>query len=558
MKNKEHTRQVRDTVVKKFKAGFGYKKISQAFNIPRSTVQAIILNWKEYQTTANLPRPGRPSKLSAHTRRRLIRDAAKRPMITLDELQRSTAEVGDSVHRTTISRILHKSGLYGRVARRKPFLKDIHKKCHLKFATSHLGDTSNMWKKVLWSDETKIELFGNNAKRYVWRKSNTAHHLEHTLSPLSNMVVAASWFGPAFLQQGQGRWLKLMGRWSQIQDHSGRKPDGVCTSGFRRRQRWPPRFAFLGNYAVFCFFYVLFLTLVIRSASTHHQYDQEYVFRDADPVFCLTNSTTEQILCSDPKKRLRKRGKRGGLLVRLRRRAHRAPLPSILLANVQSLDNKVDEIRARVAFQRDIRDCNVLCFTETWLTGETLSEVVQPTGFSTHRADRNKHLSGKKRGGGVCLMANVTWCDERNIQELNSIVKKAQQRLFNLRRLKKFGLSPKALTNFYRCTIESILAGCITAWYGNCTALNRKALQRVVRSAQRITGGKLPALQDTYTTRCYRKAIKIIKDINHPSHCLFTPLSSRRRGQYRCIKAGTKRLKNSFYLKAIRLLNSHH
>ena len=70
----------------------------------------------------------------------------------------------------------------------------------------------------------------------------------------------------------------------------------------------------------------------------------------------------------------------------------------------------------------------------------------------------------------------------------------------------------------------------------------------VVRSAQRITGGKLPALQDTYTTRdtyttqCYRKAIKIIKDNNHPNHCLFTPLSSRRRGQYRCIKAGTERL----------------
>ncbi|CDQ61229.1 unnamed protein product [Oncorhynchus mykiss] len=105
---------------------------------------------------------------------------------------------------------------------------------------------------------------------------------------------------------------------------------------------------------------------------------------------------------------------------------------------------------------------------------------------------------------------------------------------------------------------QQLWSGCITAWYGNCSAHNRKALQRVVRSAQRITGGKLPALQDTYTTRCHRKAIKIIKDNNHPSHCLFTPLSSRRRGQYRCIKAGTERLKNSFYLKAIRLLNSHH
>ncbi|CDQ90248.1 unnamed protein product [Oncorhynchus mykiss] len=106
--------------------------------------------------------------------------------------------------------------------------------------------------------------------------------------------------------------------------------------------------------------------------------------------------------------------------------------------------------------------------------------------------------------------------------------------LDNLRRLKKFGLSPKALTNFYRCTFESILSGCLTAWYGNCSAHNRKALQRVGRSVQRITGGKRPALQDAYTTRCHRKAIKIIKDNNHPSHCLFTPLSSRRQGQYRC------------------------
>ena len=75
--------------------------------------------------------------------------------------------------------------------------------------------------------------------------------------------------------------------------------------------------------------------------------------------------------------------------------------------------------------------------------------------------------------------------------------------------------------NFYRRTIESILSSCITTWYGNCSAHNRKALQRVVRSAQCITGAKLPALQDTYTTRCYRKAIKIIKENNHPSHCLF-------------------------------------
>ncbi|CDQ59526.1 unnamed protein product [Oncorhynchus mykiss] len=163
----------------------------------------------EYQTTANLPRPGRPSKLSAHTRRRLIRDAAKRPMITVEELQRSTAEVGDSVHRTTISRILHKSSLYGRVARRKPFLKDIHKKCCLKFATSHLGDTPNMCSGQM---KPKLKFLATMQNLMFGIKATQLN----TPSPLSNMVVAASWFGPAFLQQGQGRWLKLMGRWMEL------------------------------------------------------------------------------------------------------------------------------------------------------------------------------------------------------------------------------------------------------------------------------------------------------------------------------------------------------
>jgi gmma-aminobutyric acid receptor subunit gamma len=137
------------------------------------------------------------------------------------------------------------------------------------------------------------------------------------------------------------------------------------------------------------------------------------------------------------------------------------------------------------------------------------------------------------------------WCQENNFS-------------LNVNRLNTFGLSPKTFTNFYRCTIESILPGCITTWYGNCSARNSRALQRVVRSAQLTTWGKLPALQDINTTRRHRKAKKFIKDNNHQSHCLFTLLSSRRRGQYRCIKAGTERLKNSFYLKAIRLVNSHH
>ena len=79
------------------------------------------------------------------------------------------------------------------------------------------------------------------------------------------------------------------------------------------------------------------------------------------------------------------------------------------------------------------------------------------------------------------------------------------QNLFPLRRLKRFGMGPQILKRFYSCTI---LTNCSTAWYGNCSASDRKALQRVVRKAQYITGAKLPTIQDLYTRRCQRKALK--------------------------------------------------
>eukprot|EP00061_Rhincodon_typus_P014395 g41387.t1 len=69
---------------------------------------------------------------------------------------------------------------------------------------------------------------------------------------------------------------------------------------------------------------------------------------------------------------------------------------------------------------------------------------------------------------------------------LNVTIKKAQQCLFFLRQRRKFGISTRSLTKFYRCTMESILSRCIMSWYGNFSAQDRKKLQKVVCTAQTI------------------------------------------------------------------------
>ncbi|KAI3364119.1 hypothetical protein L3Q82_010794 [Scortum barcoo] len=67
--------------------------------------------------------------------------------------------------------------------------------------------------------------------------------------------------------------------------------------------------------------------------------------------------------------------------------------------------------RSRMAFQRDIKNCNVLVFTETWLDPSIPDSAIVPEGLSIHRQDRTIH-SGKSKGGGVCFMVNNKWCSD--------------------------------------------------------------------------------------------------------------------------------------------------
>ena len=55
---------------------------------------------------------------------------------------------------------------------------------------------------ILWSDETKIELFGLNAKHHIWRKSGTIPTVKHG--------GGSMW--RCFSEAGTGRLVRIEGR----------------------------------------------------------------------------------------------------------------------------------------------------------------------------------------------------------------------------------------------------------------------------------------------------------------------------------------------------------
>uniref|UniRef100_A0AAZ3PCV1 Tc1-like transposase DDE domain-containing protein n=1 Tax=Oncorhynchus tshawytscha TaxID=74940 RepID=A0AAZ3PCV1_ONCTS len=70
---------------------------------------------------------------------------------------------------------------------------------HLEFAKSHLK-TLTMRNQILCSDETKIELFGLNAKDHVWRKPGTIPTVKHGGSIM---------LGGCFSAAGTGRLVRI-------------------------------------------------------------------------------------------------------------------------------------------------------------------------------------------------------------------------------------------------------------------------------------------------------------------------------------------------------------
>jgi transposase len=74
----------------------------------------------------------------------------------------------------TVRRQLRKSGLRPVVKRKRPLLKPHHRRARLDFAQSHQEWTLEDWKRVIWSDETKINRLGSDGRKWVWKEVGEA------------------------------------------------------------------------------------------------------------------------------------------------------------------------------------------------------------------------------------------------------------------------------------------------------------------------------------------------------------------------------------------------
>lgn len=173
-KRKETTEEERRIAVRQFKAGKSYKDISELLCRPITTVKSIIYRFTKTQKYRNVPRKGRPPILTEKEKRLVVRKVKKDAKVSAPKLQVQVAnELGKTVSENTVRNVLYAAGFHGRTARRKPYINKVNRKKRRTYAETNRNKDFDFWKRVVFTDESKFNIFKSDGRVTVWRKKNS-------------------------------------------------------------------------------------------------------------------------------------------------------------------------------------------------------------------------------------------------------------------------------------------------------------------------------------------------------------------------------------------------
>lgn len=143
--------------------GHSERDIATIIHRSKGAVEHTLATYNFDTFIGHNPRPIHPRKTTEREDRYLLRAAKQFNEVPLRDISKI---VNIPVSKSTMSRRLHEVG-YGRyIARKKPQLSSKNIEERLEWAQKHKDWMSEQWKKVIWSDETLLQV-GHSSKR-IW------------------------------------------------------------------------------------------------------------------------------------------------------------------------------------------------------------------------------------------------------------------------------------------------------------------------------------------------------------------------------------------------------
>jgi transposase len=147
--------------------GRSYSQVAAQLSLSRAMVHKIK---QEHLPNLAKRQAGRPRRLNARQVRSMVRQITSGQLDTATEAAKLLKQVKNiDVSAKTVRRALRQAGMKAVVKQKKPLLRPRHIRDRLAFAERHKDWTVDDWKRVIWSDETKINRFGSDGRKWCWK-----------------------------------------------------------------------------------------------------------------------------------------------------------------------------------------------------------------------------------------------------------------------------------------------------------------------------------------------------------------------------------------------------
>ncbi len=164
MRSKELSLSVKQAIIRLKKQNKPIREIAKTLGVAKTTVWNILKKKERTGELSNTKRPGKTTENNCGDDRRILSLVKKPPFTTVGQIKNTLQEVGVCVSKSTIKRRLHQSEYRGFTTRCKPLVSLKNRKARLEFAKRHLKKPSQFWNNILWTDETKINLYQSDGR----------------------------------------------------------------------------------------------------------------------------------------------------------------------------------------------------------------------------------------------------------------------------------------------------------------------------------------------------------------------------------------------------------
>ena len=159
----------RNNIISLLLSGSSMEYIKASTGVSTSTISKI-----RSQYCPNIPKnpAGCPSKLTANNVRHALHLITSQQAENAAQVTRILKNITNQpLSSQTVCQHLKKAGMKAVVKKKRPALKKRHREARLDFALTHQDWTVEDWKRVVWSDETKINRLGSDGRKWVWKKA---------------------------------------------------------------------------------------------------------------------------------------------------------------------------------------------------------------------------------------------------------------------------------------------------------------------------------------------------------------------------------------------------